>query len=100
MLGCDMPDSGDARRRWFGLFFLVVAASMLIWGQTILRPWLVGMLFVVYWLICFVMTGLAIVVALLDLRATRRRSRAERRDLLERTWKDINNRPDDWDEIK
>ncbi len=95
-----MPDSADMRRRWFGLFFLVVAASMLIWGETILRPWLVGYVFIAYWLICFVMTGLAILVALLDLRATRQRSRAERRDLLERTWEGIDHRPDDWDKIK
>ncbi len=95
-----MPDSADMRRRWFGLFFLVVAAGMLIWGETILRPWLVGYAFIGYWLICFIMTGLAILVALLDLRATRQRSRDERRDLLERTWEGIDHRPDDWDKIK
>ncbi len=73
---------------------------MLIWGQTLLRPSLRGMAFVAYWLACFLLTGLAIITALQDLRATRRRSSEERRRLLERTWKDIKNKPDDWDEIK
>jgi hypothetical protein len=97
MLNLDMPDCADARRRWFGLFFLVVAASLLIWGETILRPRLIGITFVLYWFVCFVMTALAIVVAILDMRATRRRIRDEQRALLERTWKDIDHRPEDWD---
>ena len=95
-----MPDSATARRRWFGLFFLVVAAGLLIWGQTILKSRLEGLVFLLYWMVCFVMTGLAILTAILDLRATRRRSLEERRELLERTWRDIQNKPDDWDRIK
>jgi hypothetical protein len=95
-----MGDTAEARRRWYGLLFLVLAAGMLIWGQTVLRTWLQGFLFLLYWLVCFLLTGLAILIALLDMRATRRRSRAERRELLESAWKDIKNRPDDWDKIK
>ncbi len=95
-----MPDSADARRRWFGLLYLVLAAGMLIWGQTVLRSSLHGLGFVFYWMGCFGLTGLAIVTALQDLRATRRRSRTERRELLERTWEDLKNKPDDWDQIK
>jgi hypothetical protein len=95
-----MADSADARRRWFGLLFLTLAAGMLIWGQTLLRSWLKGWLFVGYWLICFLLTALAILIAILDMRATRRRTRAEQHDLLERTWKDLRHKPDDWDRIK
>ena len=95
-----MPDAAEARRRWFGLFYLVVAFAMLMWGQTFLKPRLTGWCFVVYWMACFVFTGLAILTALLDMRATRRRSREEQRHLLERTWEDIKNKPDDWDKIK
>ena len=95
-----MADSADARRRWFGLLFLVLAAGMLIWGQTVLQPHLRGVWFLLYWLACFILTGLAILTALLDMRATRRRTREEQRDLIERTWKDIRNKPDDWDSIK
>lgn len=95
-----MADSADARRRWFGLFFLVLAAGMLIWGQIILRPYLEGVWFLLYWLLCFIFTGLAIVTALLDVRATRRRTRQEHRELMERTWEDIEHKPKDWDKEK
>ncbi|MBI5383697.1 MAG: hypothetical protein HZA90_03320 [Verrucomicrobia bacterium] len=95
-----MADSAEARRRWFGLFFLALAAGMLIWGQTVLKPYLTGFLFLLYWALCFVLTGLAIITALLDMRATRRRIRREQRELIERTWRDIHDKPDDWDKIK
>ena len=74
----------DLRRRWFGVFFLLIAAGMLIWGQTILKPYLLGMGFVLYWLACLAFTGLALVTALLDIWAVRRRTRQQQRDLLQR----------------
>jgi membrane protein implicated in regulation of membrane protease activity len=74
----------DVRRRWFGVFFLLIAAGMLIWGQTILKPYLVGIGFVLYWLACMAFTGLALVTALLDIWAVRRRTREQQRDLLQR----------------
>jgi hypothetical protein len=95
-----VPDPAEARRRWFGLLYLALAAGMLIWGETLLKSSLKGLVFVFYWLGCFVFTGLAMLAALLDMRATRRRTRDERRKLLERTWQDIENKPDDWDKIK
>jgi hypothetical protein len=80
-----MPaNPADARRRWFGVFFLLIAAGMLIWGQTILIPYLEGAGFVVYWLSCMAFTGLALVTALLDIWAVRRRTREQQRDLLQR----------------
>ncbi len=84
-----MANSAAALRRWFGLFFLTVAAGMLIWGQTVLKPHLEGFNFMVYWLACFIFTFLAIVTALLDVRATRQRAEAEQRALLERTLTEI-----------
>jgi len=82
------------------MLFLALAAGMLIWGETVLKPHLNGVGFLLYWLGCFVVTGLAIITALLDMRATRRRIQEEQRDLLERTWKDIENKPEDWDRTK
>ena len=78
-------------RRWFGLFFLAVAFGMLIWGQTFLRPRLEQSptLFLSYWCGCFVVTGGAIVTAILDMRATRRRARQEHQDLIQRTLNEI-----------
>lgn len=84
-----MANSADALRRWFGLFFLTTAAGMLIWGQTILKPHLEGFIFMVYWLACFIFTFLAIITALLDVRATRQRTEAEQRELLDRTMTEI-----------
>ena len=80
-----MPaNPADVRRRWFGVFFLVIAAGMLIWGQTILKPYLRGIGFVLYWLACMAFTGLALLTALLDIWAVRRRTREQQRDLLQR----------------
>ena len=30
----------DARRRWFGAFFLILSAGMLVWGTTFLSAYL------------------------------------------------------------
>ena len=80
-----MPaNPADVRRRWFGVFFLLIAAGMLIWGQTILKPYLVGIGFVLYWLACMAFTGLALLTALLDIWAVRRRTREQHQDLLQR----------------
>lgn len=75
----------DARRRWWGTFFLTVAAGLLIWGQTILQPKLSGAGFLIYWAFCFLFTGLAIFTALLDVRAMRRQIHKDHRKLIERT---------------
>lgn len=74
----------DARRRWFGLFHLIVSAGMLIWGLTLLEPVLRGWLFVGYWLACAGFALLALVIGWLDWRAVRRQMRAERRELMRR----------------
>jgi hypothetical protein len=80
-----MPvNAADARRRWFGVFFLIIAAGMLIWGQTFLKPYLEGLEFVIYWLACMGFTALAMGTALLDIWAVRRRTRDQQRDLIRR----------------
>jgi len=87
-----MSNSADARRRWLGLFFLTISAGMLIWGQTILQPHLKGLVFAVYWLSCFGFTFVTIFIALLDVRAVRKRLMEEQREqaeLLRRTLEDI-----------
>ena len=91
-----MNNAADARRRWFGLFFLTLSAGMLIWGQTLLRSHLTGMVFVVYWLSCFGFTFVTIFIALLDVRAVRRRLREEQIeqvDVLRRALEDIEDNP-------
>ena len=84
-----MTNSADAFRRWLGAFCLAVAAGMLIWGQTILLPYLHGVVFVLYWFLCFSFTIAAVFIALLDVRAVRRRIRDEQADLIQRTIAEI-----------
>lgn len=84
-----MPNSADALRRWFGLFFLALAFGFLIWGQTVLRDRLTGIPFLVYWFFCFLFTIAAIVTALLDVRATRKRAQQEHEELIQRTLDEI-----------
>jgi len=84
-----MVNSADAMRRWLGAFCLAMAFGMLVWGETVLKPFLHGVLFLIYWTFCFIFTCSAIIFALLDVRAVRKRVQAEQRDLLERTLADI-----------
>lgn len=82
-------DSSDAFRRWLGLLCLTLAAGMLIWGQTILKPYLKSWGFLIYWGLCFLFTFGAIFIALLDIFVMRRRTRREQRELLHRTLEDV-----------
>ena len=78
-----------ARRRWFGAVVLLAALAMLICGQTVLKGKLGALAFIGYWLFCFGLTGVAILVALLDARALHDRTRQEQRDLFEATLNEI-----------
>lgn len=86
-----MPNSADALRRWLGLLFLALAFGLLIWGHLVLRTKLESdfVLFTIYWGACFVFVFAAIITALLDIRATRRRAREEQKNLLQRTMDDV-----------
>ena len=80
-----MSNSADALRRWLGLFCLAIAAGMLIWGQTILKPLLDGIGYLIYWFICFLFTIAAIGIALIDMRVVRQRTRQEQMELVRKT---------------
>jgi hypothetical protein len=85
-----MSNPADARRRWFGLFFLFLAGGMLIWGETLLKPHLGrGIGFILYWLACFALTGLAILVALLDFWIVRRRARQDQQQMIENAMRGV-----------
>ena len=89
VVACDMPLDARARRRWFGGLVLVAAIIMLICGQTVLQGQLKPVVFVLYWILCFVLTGVAMIVAFRDLTDLQQRTRQEHRDLLENTLRDI-----------
>jgi Na+/melibiose symporter-like transporter len=80
-----------ARRRWFGGIALVLALAMLVLGETVLKGRMSEVAFMVYWLVCFVFTVLAIVVAFRDVKAVQHEVRTEQRTLLESALKDIEN---------
>ena len=50
-----------------------------------MKPHLSGFVFIVYWLLCFGFTGLALLVALLDIRAMRKHTEASHRELFKKT---------------
>ena len=78
-----------SKRRWFGGIVLFAAVAMLICGQTVLKTTLSGGGYLVYWLVCFLLTGLAVLIAFLDVRALQYRVREEQRELVETTLKRI-----------
>lgn len=81
-----MADSkATARRRWIGGLLLLSAAVTLIAGETLLKERLKDLTFLLYWLLCLVFTGAAIIVAFLDARDVHRKSRREARELIEST---------------
>jgi hypothetical protein len=91
-----MLTPADALRRWFGLLFLALASGMVIWGNTILHPHLHGAGFIIFWFLCFLFTLGAILLALLDIRAIRHRSRLEQRELIDRALREtIHTTPDE-----
>jgi hypothetical protein len=86
-----MLTSVDARRRWFGTFFLIVAGGLLVWGLTFLAPTLLRnpLLFVIYWVTCFGLTVLSFAIAIYDMRVVRRRIKEEQRSAFERAFADV-----------
>ena len=80
--------ASDKRRRWFGLLYLLVAGILLIWGTTWLSPYLDGWKFALYWLGCFFMTIMAMLVALLDMWIIRIRARQARNKMAKEVFKE------------
>jgi hypothetical protein len=77
------------RRRWFGALCLSAAIVLLVAGETVLKGRLSALVFVGYWLVCFIVTVLAIYTALADARAVRQETQAEQRALFENTLQKI-----------
>ena len=84
-----MPNSADTRRRWLGAIFLLLSVAMLVVGQTVLKEQLRGRTFMFFWLGCFAVTGLAILVALVDAAVLRRRAREQQLELFQNTLGEI-----------
>ena len=89
-----MGMSADFRRRMLGAIFLGISAVMLVLGLTVLKGRLHREALVYYWLACFVFVTLAMIVALLDFRAVRLKSRAEQKELIEKTLREMGRQRD------
>lgn len=68
-------------RRSYGLLCLVLGASMLVWGQTVLAARLQGKTYIIYWTLCFLFTSLALMFALWETRRLRLKLREEEKAL-------------------
>jgi len=68
---------------------LLAALGMLVAGETLLKGHLRGIGFLVYWGGCFALTGVAFLIAFLDVLTLRRRLREEQRELLDKTLRKI-----------
>ena len=80
-----MKGTLQTRRRVLGAVVLTLAALMLVLGETVLNQRLSAAVFIVYWLVCFLLTMTAIVVAFADVKDLQRKAGREQRDLLEGT---------------
>lgn len=89
MIRFGMANKADLRRRWLGGIALAAAIGMLIAGETVLHGRLNGVNLVIFYMVCFVLTFIAILVAFLDLSVVRRRTRDEQRALFENTLGEI-----------
>lgn len=84
-----MDSNSGIRHRKRGLTFLVISLLMLILGETLLRQSLSKIPFVIYWMVCFVFTAMAILFAFLDVAGVQRQAREQQRELLEKTIREI-----------
>jgi len=89
MLFYDMDSNGFLPHRKRGMIFLIAAVVMLILGETVLRSSLVKVTFILYLMGCFVVTGLAIMFAFLDVAGVQKQAREQQRELLEKTIQEI-----------
>lgn len=82
-----MAEKRELRRRALSAVFLLAALGMLLAGETLLKARLGAepVTFLIYWMGCFALVGLAFLMAVLELAVMRRRARAEQRELLEST---------------
>jgi len=80
-----MDLDAKARRRWFGASVLLAAVVMLLAGETVLQGRLSPLAFACYWIVCFLLTGLAMIIAVMDARSLAQRTVEEHRDLLRKT---------------
>ena len=68
---------------------LGVSLLMLVPGLTFLSHRLSGTALALYWLVCFLLTGLAAIIALVDIMLLRRALREQQRNLIKTTFDEV-----------
>jgi hypothetical protein len=76
-------------RRFLAGVSLLLAAVLLVLGLTLFEGRLRQYGFVIYWSLCFGLTGLAALVSLLDMIMIKRESREAQRELIENALKEV-----------
>ena len=77
-----MANSTDSLRRWVALFCLTVSFGMLVWGETLLKGYLEGPLYFIFWTLFFAFAASTVFIGVLDVWIVKRRSKVARRELL------------------
>ena len=73
-----MTTQVDPVHRWRSLFCLAIAAGMMHWGDSFLRPVLRGWFAVAYWGTCVLFATFTVIFGIRDIRAVRHGVRLER----------------------
>lgn len=79
----------ESLRRWVSVFSLALAFGMLIWGQMVLARFLSGMLFDIYWGVCFALSAVSVVMSLIEVRLLLREVRRQQMELYRRALRDV-----------
>ena len=87
-----MSSNPGTHRRWFGGIVLTIAIGMVVAGESVFRGWLSPVMMLFYWLACFALTALAMVIAVAEAGVIARRITEERRDLVTKTIREIEDR--------
>lgn len=80
-----MKSGPFSARRLVAGTFLLGALIMLVLGLTAFSSSLTGMRFILFWLVCFLLTGLSALLAIIDVALIRRELKKEQRALIEAT---------------
>lgn len=79
-----MKSPGNTRR-WIAGILLAGALALLFLGFTFFADRLRDVAFILYWLGCFLLTGIAALLALIDMALLRREQRREQQELIATT---------------